>query len=437
MGLGATGFSCARYLYHLGVEVTVFDTSAKPPFFERLTREIPDVTVQFGAFDEQRFKEAEVLVLSPGVSLTDPAIAYARDAGVEIVGDIELFCRAASRPVIGITGSNGKSTVTTLTDKLLTAAGVKVLTGGNIGRPALDLLDENSPSCYVLELSSFQLETTSSLSAHVAAILNISPDHMNRYPDLNAYIAAKTRIAASASTLVVNRDDPTLKDLAVSHSGEVVTFGLNSPPGRKDLGLILRDRKEWLARGDRTLLPATDLRIQGRHNVANALAAVAISEAIVGEMSTAPLEALREFSGLPHRCEIVSEIHGVRWINDSKGTNVGATVTALEGMGYPVVLIVGGQAKDADFSPLAQAVDLYARHVILFGEDREQIGAQISGMAPVTIVETFIEAVTLSADCAQSGDTVLFSPACASFDMFDNFEHRGDSFRELVSRLEQ
>jgi len=438
VGLGATGFSCACYLDGLGVQVSVFDSRPQPPFADRLYQEKPSITSCLGEFDEAEFRQAEVLVVSPGVSLADPSIQAARDAGVEIIGDIELFCRAARRPVIGVTGSNGKSTVTKLAEELLEAAGVDVLTGGNIGRPALDLLSDPEPACYLLELSSFQLETTSSLVTEVAAILNISPDHMDRYPDLNAYAAAKTSIAGSTSTLVLNRDDPTLASLAaMTNAPNVVTFGLSRPPSGKDLGVVQQGSADWLIRGREVLLPAADLKIEGRHNIGNALAALAIADTIVGGNTAEMVGALREFVGLPHRCEIVGDYRGVRWINDSKGTNVGATVAALEGMGRPVVLIAGGQAKNADFGPLARSARRYARQVVLFGEDREQISEHLSRTVPVTTVMTLDEATLLASKWAQPGDVVLFSPACASFDMFDNFEHRGDTFRELVSGVNQ
>jgi UDP-N-acetylmuramoylalanine--D-glutamate ligase len=439
VGLGATGFSCACYLDNLGVEVSVFDSRLAPPFAKRLRQEKPDIKSCLGEFDEDEFRQAEVLVVSPGVSLADPSIQAARDAGVEIVGDIELFCRAARRPVIGITGSNGKSTVTKLVEELLEAAGIDVLAGGNIGRPALDLLSDPEPACYLLELSSFQLETTSSLVTEVAAILNISPDHMDRYPDLRSYTAAKTSIAGSAATLVLSRDDPILVSQlsAMAQTPNVVTFGLNCPPSRKDFGVVQQNSVDWLIKGGEALLPTAGLKIEGRHNIANALAALAIADAIVSGKTTEMVGVLREFTGLPHRCEFVGDYRGVRWINDSKGTNVGATVAALEGIGRPVVLIAGGQAKNADFSPLARSAQRFARQVVLFGEDCEQISGYLSPTVSVTTVTTLDEATRLAAEWAQPGDVVLFSPACASFDMFDNFEHRGDTFRELFSGISQ
>ena len=438
IGLGATGFSCACYLEHLGVRVSVYDSQKEPPFANRLHREKPSVVTHLGKLDKAEFTDADVLVVSPGVSLTHPSIVMARDAGVEIIGDIELFARSAQRPIVGITGSNGKSTVTKLTETLFAAAGVSVLTGGNIGRPALDLLNEEEPDYYLLELSSFQLETTSSLSSEVAVILNISPDHMDRYTDIDSYVAAKARITTLANTIVLNRDDPKLAQLIeTTRAPNVVTFGLNKPELEGDFGLVQRDSEDYLVHGDKVFLRAQDLKIEGRHNISNVLAALAIVSTIVSGKTDVMASAIRSFSGLPHRCEIIGDHRGVLWINDSKGTNVGATVAALEGIGRPVVLIAGGQAKNADFNPLARSAQRFARQVVLFGEDRQLIREYLSPSVSVTTVTTLEQAARLAAEWAQPGDAVLFSPACASFDMFDNFEHRGDSFREIVSGISQ
>ena len=433
VGLGATGFSCVCYLEQLGVHVTVFDRRKNTPFVDRLHQEKPDVITHLGKFDEAEFKKADVLVVSPGVSLVQPSIVAAREAGVEIIGDIELFARSVHKPIVGITGSNGKSTVTRLTEALFEAAGINVLTGGNIGRPALDLLNESEPDYYLLELSSFQLETTSHLAAEVATILNISPDHMDRYHDIDSYAAAKVRISNLANTIILNRDDPRLASLSRTTSvPRVVTFGLTKPKSETDFGLVKQGSEDYLVHGNDSLLSARELKIAGRHNIANALAALAIVKTIVSGRTAEMLDALRSFSGLPHRCEIIGDYRGVLWINDSKGTNVGATIAALEGIGRPIVLIAGGQAKKADFEPLARSAQRFARQVVLFGEDRQWIRGYLSQAVPVTTVTTLEQAVRLASGWAQPGDAVLFSPACASFDMFENFEHRGDSFREIV-----
>ncbi len=433
VGLGATGFSCACYLDNLGIEVAVFDTRRHPPFADRLSNEKPNIRQIFGSFERGHFVDTEVLVVSPGVSLSEPAIQSARDIGIEIIGDIELFCRVANRPIIGITGSNGKSTVTTLAEKLLVATNISVLTGGNIGKPALDLLAEDEPSFYLLELSSFQLESVSTISLEVGVLLNVSPDHMDRYDNFESYLNAKTSIAQGATTLIINRDDPALSSLINEvNESNVLTFGLTNPSSDVELGVLKRNSADWLVWGSDYLLPAKDLRIEGRHNVANALAAFAIASTVSSNNRSEKLQALREFKGLPHRCELIRNYRGVAWINDSKGTNVGATVAALEGMHCPVILIAGGQAKQADFAPLEKAVRRFARQVVLYGEDREQISRALPSYIPVTKVTTLQEATALASSFAQPGDAVLFSPACASFDMFDSFEHRGDAFKEIV-----
>tara|TARA_B100000686_G_scaffold346158_1_gene432167 strand:+ start:22076 stop:23437 length:1362 start_codon:yes stop_codon:yes gene_type:complete len=439
IGLGATGFSCIRYFNRLGRQVTVFDSREDPPFANRLREEKIDSITRFGEFNAKELKSADILVVSPGVSLEEPAIVEARSAGIEIISDIELFSRSSNRPIIGITGSNGKSTVTKLTETLLKAAGVSVSMGGNIGPPALDLLGYPEPDYYLLELSSFQLEATSTLRPLTFAILNISPDHMDRYHDIDAYIEAKTRISALAGTIIVNRDDVRLSRLFESKTmnPSLITFGLTEPLSEKDFGLTKNHHEKYLSRGSERLIKIDDLKMEGLHNIGNALAALAIIQTVIPVKMDEILDALRKFSGLPHRCEVISNYRGVRWINDSKGTNVGATVAALEGMGRPVVLIVGGQAKNADFNPLAQSAQRYARQVVLFGEDSDLISSYLSDAVPVTKVTTLAEATSLAAEWAQPGDAVLFSPACASFDMFDNFEHRGDSFRALVSGITQ
>ena len=439
IGLGATGFSCVRYFTRMGRHVTVFDSRPDPPFANRLLKEGIDSVTLFGDFNADEFKSADVLIVSPGVSLKEPAIVEAQCAGIEIIGDIELFSRVSNRPIIGITGSNGKSTVTKLTETLLKAAGATVSMGGNIGPPVLDLLEQPTPDYYLLELSSFQLEATSTLRPLTSAILNISPDHMDRYYDIDAYIEAKIRISALAGTTIINRDDEQLSRLIKSQAidSPLVTFGLTEPCSEKDFGLIKKNHEQYLSCGSDFLIPANDLRMEGIHNVANALAALAIIKTVIPVITEEMLDALRQFSGLPHRCEVISNYRGVRWINDSKGTNVGATVAALEGMGRPVVLIIGGQAKNADFNLLARSAQLYARQVVLFGEDSDLISDYLSDAVPVTTVTTLEEATNLAAEWAQPGDAVLFSPACASFDMFDNFEHRGDSFRALVSGITQ
>ena len=373
-----------------------------------------------------------MLIISPGVSLDHPTVRKAQDIGIEIVGDIELFARAVAAPVIGITGSNGKSTVTQWLAVLLRVAGHKVLVGGNIGPPALDLLADELPECYVLELSSFQLESTQSLCLRAGAILNVTPDHLDRYVDLTAYQAAKWRIAKGSQTLVINRQDPFLVQQAAHYSGALVTFGLDAPSGPNDLGIIRAHGDDWLTRGDERLISVTEISLIGRHNLANALAAMALALEFTRLTPQALCSGLRAFDGLPHRCEVVGDWRGIRWINDSKGTNVGATIAALEGLDRPVVLIAGGQAKTSDFSGLSSVLSERATHLVVFGQDAKHIAHSVDASIGVTQVEQLAQAIDVAAGAAHRGDVILFSPACASYDQFDNFEHRGDVFRQLV-----
>ena len=432
VGLGATGFSVARYLFGRGMQVTVVDAQLNPPLAMQLAKIAPGIDIRTGGGDINNLRSADVLIISPGVSLDHPTVRKAQDIGIEIVGDIELFARAVAAPVIGITGSNGKSTVTQWLAVLLRVAGHKVLVGGNIGPPALDLLADELPECYVLELSSFQLESTQSLCLRAGAILNVTPDHLDRYVDLTAYQAAKWRIAKGSQTLVINRQDPFLVQQAANYSGALVTFGLDAPSGPNDLGIIRAHGDDWLTRGDERLISVTEISLIGRHNLANALAAMALALEFTRLTPQALCSGLRAFDGLPHRCEVVGDWRGIRWINDSKGTNVGATIAALEGLDRPVVLIAGGQAKTSDFSGLSSALSERATHLVVFGQDAKHIARSVDASIGVTQVEQLAQAIDVAAGAAHRGDVILFSPACASYDQFDNFEHRGDVFRQLV-----
>ena len=432
VGLGATGFSVARYLFGRGMQVTVVDAQLNPPLAMQLAKIAPGIDIRTGGGDINNLRSADVLIISPGVSLDHPTVRKAQDIGIEIVGDIELFARAVAAPVIGITGSNGKSTVTQWLAVLLRVAGHKILVGGNIGPPALDLLADELPECYVLELSSFQLESTQSLCLRAGAILNVTPDHLDRYVDLTAYQAAKWRIAKGSQTLVINRQDPFLVQQAANYSGALVTFGLDAPSGPNDLGIIRAHGDDWLTRGDERLISVTEISLIGRHNLANALAAMALALEFTRLTPQALCSGLRAFDGLPHRCEVVGDWRGIRWINDSKGTNVGATIAALEGLDRPVVLIAGGQAKTSDFSGLSSALSERATHLVVFGQDAKHIARSVDASIGVTQVEQLAQAVDVAAGEAHRGDVILFSPACASYDQFDNFEHRGDVFRQLV-----
>ncbi len=435
VGLGATGLSCARFLNAQGAEIAVTDSRTTPPGLETLRNELPDIAVFVGGFDAEAFMRADCLVVSPGVSLREPLIVEARARGVEILGDVEIFAHYARAPVVAITGSNGKSTVTALLTDMAREAGLKTAMGGNIGTPVLDLLTEQ-PDLYVLELSSFQLETTSSLEPAAAVILNISEDHMDRYSSLSDYTAAKVRIYHGGGALVINRDDARVRStLAMVQLGRpVVRFGLDQP-ANDDFGLCQHEGETWLCQGETRLLPEQALRIKGRHNTANALAALALGK-VMGLDRAAMLKVLQRFSGLPHRCQWVRERRDVIWYNDSKATNVGATLAAIKGIpANKLVLIAGGQGKAQDFTPLRDAVAANCRAVVLLGEDAGQLQQALTGTVPLLMVNSLNEAVTEAANLAQADDAVLLSPACASFDMFKSYMARGESYIQAVEAL--
>ncbi|MGB9671189.1 MAG: UDP-N-acetylmuramoyl-L-alanine--D-glutamate ligase [Halothiobacillaceae bacterium] len=434
VGLGKTGLSVARFLTRRGLVFAVADSRMEPPGLAELRAECPQAAVHLGPFEADLFVGFRTLVVSPGIAVAEPAIRAAAAAGAEIIGDIELFARHVKTPVIAITGSNGKSTVTTLVGELLAAAGRKVRVGGNLGTPALDLLaGSNDVEFYVLELSSFQLETTSSLKAAAAVVLNVSEDHMDRYPDLAAYAEAKGRVYQGAAVAVVNRDDGWSLRLAhASEPARTVSFGLDAPVVGQ-WGMVERDGQIWLAQGDRPLVCERELTLRGRHNMANALAALALVEA-VGVDPAAVLDALRRFAGLPHRSQFVGHFHGLDWVNDSKGTNVGATAAALAGQTVPVVLIAGGLGKGQDFAVLRPLLAEKARGVVLIGQDADLIAQAWAGAAPIVRAADMGEAVSMAAKLGRPGDVVLLSPACASFDMFKGYDHRGEVFAAEVRR---
>ena len=442
LGLGKTGLSCARWLHAQGVPVAVTDSRPQPPGLAAVREELPDLPLFLGDFDAAALAVAERLVISPGIALGDPRLAPAIGRGVEVVGDIELFARAVQAPVVAITGSNGKSTVTTLVGEMARASGLCTAVGGNLGEPALELLDPTI-QLYVLELSSFQLETTRSLRPRVATVLNISADHLDRYPSLEAYAATKASLIRGAEVGLLNRDDPRVAAMA-GLAGEDRWFGLGPPrtggTAPADYGLREVGGVTWLARGEELLLRADELPLAGQHNLANALAALALGEAC-GLPLAARMAALRTFRGLDHRTVLVTERRGVRWFDDSKGTNPGATVAALRGLIDPqrpgrALLIAGGEGKGADFTELAEAAAETARVVILIGRDGPLIARALAGRVPTRQARDLEEAVRLADQLAQPGDVVLLSPACASFDMFDNYEHRGRVFVAAVEGLD-
>lgn len=430
VGLGKTGFACARFLATRGVDVAATDSRAQPPELDRAREELPDLALFLGGFDEGAFAAADAVVVSPGVSVHEPLIVAARERGTPIVGDVDLFAAVAEAPIVAVTGSNGKSTVTTLVGEMARQAGLAAAVGGNLGTPLLELLDPGV-DLYVAELSSFQLETTHDLDAAAAVVLNISEDHMDRYRGLGDYAAAKSRVFSGSGKMVLNADDPRVAALA-RPGRDIVWFGLT----RRDQGYGLEKATDhdWLLRNGERLIAAEELTLTGRHNLANALAALALGEA-VGLPRAAMLAALRYYAGLPHRCQRVGEREGVTWVDDSKATNVGAAVAALEGFDRPVVLIAGGDSKAADLAPLKQPVGEHARAVVLLGKDAPRLERLLAGTVPVHRAQSMEEAVGMAATLALPGDVVLLSPACASLDMFTDYRERGERFAAAVRGL--
>ena len=440
VGLGETGLSCVRFLHARGIELAVADSRLTPPGLKTLQEEFPDVGVFVGGFDPQAIVRADVILLSPGVSLKTPEIIAAKDQGKTIIGDIEVFARCADKPVVAITGSNGKSTVTALVGEMARLARKQVYVGGNIGTPALQLLEHNADAqLYVLELSSFQLETTYTLNAAVSVILNISEDHMDRYATLDEYAQAKARIYHGNGATVINLDDPYAEALArkFDKQREVFYFTLGKPTDDHHFGIVQKHGRAMLARGQQILLPVDEIRIKGQHNIANALAALALGAAVSLPMP-AMLEALREFPGLPHRTQWVAERNGVQWFNDSKATNVGAAVAAISGLhANTLFVILGGQGKGQDFSPLHAVLATRNAHALLLGEDADRIAVALGNDVAQTRVKDMADAVHTAQHLAHTGDVVLLSPACASFDMFKGYADRGQVFMQLVKEALQ
>lgn len=434
IGLGKTGLSCARYLSALGYAVAVTDSRDKPPALEQVREELPDVAVFVGGFSEAALAHADLVIVSPGVPLHDPFVQRVRHSGVEVIGDIELFARVATRPIVAITGSNGKSTVATLFARMAESAGRRVGLGGNLGKPALELLEDDELDLYVLELSSFQLESTRSLRAAAAVILNVTPDHIDWHGTMDAYAAAKGRICEGAAVCVFNRDDEWSSRL-VGSDRDAVSFGMDMPERSIDFGICTHDDHEWLCRGSEALVSVRDMLLSGSHNHANALACLALGHAI-GLEQQPMLDALRRFTGLPHRMQWVAERNGVIYINDSKGTNVGATLAALRGTSRPLVLIAGGDGKGQDFSPLAEALRERVRHLIVIGKDGDAIAALSADKPASSKASDMATAVARAAEVAQPGDMVLLSPACSSLDMFAGYEVRGEAFLRAVQGLD-
>jgi len=444
LGLGETGLSMLRWLSAQGARLRVADSRSEPPGLAEAGQNVAAGQIFCGAFGDALFDGIDLVAISPGIPLADPFVQRAAARGIPVVGDIELFAQQLTAndyrlttKVIAITGSNGKTTVTSMVEHLCKAAGKDAVAAGNISPAVLDVVLQrgaNQPEIWVLELSSFQLETTATLNADVATVLNISEDHLDRYAGINEYAAAKARIFHGSGVQVLNRDDARSMGMALP-GREIITFGLNLPGSASDFGIERAGNEIWLAQGSDRLLKVSELRIAGLHNVANALAALALCRAIDLPMPVL-LEALRGFRGLPHRVERVAEIDGVVYYDDSKGTNVGATVAALEGLGRKVVLLAGGEGKGQDFAPLKQAVMRHARAVVLIGRDAPLIASALGGCGvPLLHAKNMNDAVRQAAQLARSGDAVLLSPACASFDMFRNYAHRAEMFVEAVHEL--
>jgi UDP-N-acetylmuramoylalanine--D-glutamate ligase len=431
LGLGLTGLSVCRHLRRLGADVEVADSRAEPPYADVLSKELPEVTQTHGSLPEVLPEGVTQLVVSPGLPLDLPIVEAAREARIDVIGDIELFARAADAPVIAITGSNGKSTVVTLLALMMEYSGREAHTGGNLGTPALDLLAAQTPDHYLLELSSFQLELTHSLQLQTASILNLSADHIDRHGDMDRYAAAKARILQSCRCAVLNRDDERIAMLPV-HDARVITFGSDAPHDDSEFGIDTVKGRRSLMHGGRVVLASDELRIVGHHNELNVLAALAMAH-VLQLSEEAVADAARSFVGLPHRTEWVAEAGDIAWYNDSKATNVGAAVAAISGMDRRLVLIAGGDAKGADLSELRAACEGRLRAAVLMGRDADELAAVLEGVAPIRRVPGMEEAVIAAADLAEAGDAVLLSPACASTDMFTDYSERGRAFSDAVS----
>lgn len=436
IGLGKTGYSVLAFFAERDIDVLVMDTREEPPFAQQVRENFPNVKMVLGGLNEEILCAASQIILSPGLALSTPEIKAAVDLGVSVVGDVQVFADHAKAPVIAITGSNAKSTVTTLVGEMAKQAGLKTAVGGNLGTPALDLINDEV-QLYVMELSSFQLETTPVLKASVATVLNVSPDHLDRY-DNNylAYHQAKHKIFLGCESVVVNKDDalsaPMIK------SGVPTTSFTLSKPDLNEFGIVEKDGENYLAKFNQPLLACRELKIKGSHNHSNALAALALGEAVNLPMQFM-LEALKKFPGLEHRCMWVGQDQGVDYFNDSKGTNVGAAEAAILGLGPDlngeIVLMAGGDGKGAEFEFLQKSVKQYVKTLVLYGRDKLKLADALTNCADIVLADDFEQAFNLARENSTQGDAILLSPACASFDMFNSFEHRGDTFVELVDAL--
>jgi UDP-N-acetylmuramoylalanine--D-glutamate ligase len=444
VGLGDTGVSVAYYLQRLGFKFAICDSRKTPPVTETFYQDMVDIPVFTGGFDEEVCRMATHLIVSPGIALTENAITSALNNGATLVSDIDLFVCSVDAPIIAITGSNGKSTVTSMLGDMVKAAGKTVAVGGNIGIPALDLLSGNAEEdekaeIYVLELSSFQLERTTALDAAAATVLNISADHLDRHADISAYVSEKEKIFKGQGYMIINADDAVVRNM-IREGRKTFTFSIVE---KADFYLAYTgglndddnsEQAEYLMYADTRLMPLSELPLEGRHNAANALAALALGTAL-GLNQQAMCKALKKFKGLDHRMQRVAQLNGVTWVNDSKATNIGACIAALQGYKNKVILIAGGDAKGADMNELTPTIKEKAKGVVLLGKDAKLIEVALNGCVPVYAAENMVQAVQIAARLASNGDSVLLSPACASLDQYKNYKDRGDKFKKAVLEL--
>ncbi|MCV2403085.1 UDP-N-acetylmuramoyl-L-alanine--D-glutamate ligase [Marinomonas sp. C2222] len=437
VGLGATGLSCVRFLADKGIEFYVVDSRDNPPGLEQAKEYCSEDKIFTGSLDVLETLNVTELYVSPGISLKTPVLRRLAEHGVAMRGDVDLFCDYADKPFVAITGSNAKSTVTTLVEALINASGKKAIAGGNLGLPALDLLEQQA-DFYILEVSSFQLETTHAMKADVACLLNVSEDHMDRYDDFYEYQRVKQKIYRGCKAAVCNKQDILTAPL-LAESTPVRAFTTKSPD-LKEFGMLPDGDGAWLCKGVERLYHTSQIKLKGSHNYANVLAALAILEMLKLEIVSPDIASvLSEFGGLEHRCQTVRTLDNVTFINDSKGTNVGATIAALNGLGSltkkNILLIAGGDGKGADFKDLIKPAAQFVKTVYLFGQDKKKIGSVLSTSVEVKCFDNLEQIIDLIGLDSEQGDIVLFSPACASFDMYQSFERRGEHFMQLVKAL--
>ena len=434
VGLGKTGLSCFRYLSNQGLNVAITDSREEPPELLELKAEFESASVYLGQINEQVLLASDQIILSPGVSLDNKSIKLSIENNIPVFGDIELFCQKAQAPIIAVSGSNGKSTVTTIVAEMTRLAGLKTYVGGNIGIPALDLLSDSTPDLYVLELSSFQLETTYSLNAHASVVLNVSPDHMDRYSSLKDYVNTKKRIYSGQGLMVLNKDEEYIHSI-IDSKRDTIYFSLGAPEG-ENFGLINHNNEVWLSQGNEKIINKNQLKIKGEHNISNALAAMALAGA-VNVPTNIMADVLKNFTGLEHRCQLVREIDNVSWYNDSKATNVGACIASITGLCElgNIILIAGGDSKGADLSGLNPIVKKYIKRVFLFGVDANKLADVMDFDVDKEFVNNMNEAVKGASKIADHDDIVLLAPACSSLDMYKNYQQRGDAFISAIDAL--